>query len=194
MDFQDINFRVGQVNPSGIAPILFYATKEEIASFPTIIDDDLADEATPATFASYDGDFVMVGVKSFKRLYSTQGKGKITFEATGETDCKMCLNKGEFSYPRITEEARAYAKAAVNGDLVHVIKHDGKFYVVGSPDYRCVMTINGDSGDAAGSDKGLKISIECPDTTPLPQYKGILKLSDGTLDCETGIFTPTPTP
>lgn len=156
MDFQDINFRFDQVNSSGIASVIYYVTKEEIASFPTIIDDDLSNEATPATFASYEGDFTLQGVKKWKKMYSTQGKGKITFESTGETDCKMYLNKGEFSYPRITEEARAYAKAAANGDLVHVIKHDGKFYVIGSPDYRSTMNITGDSGDASGSNNGFQ--------------------------------------
>ena len=82
------------------------------------------------------------------------------------------------------------AKYASNGDFVFIVKHDGKFYVIGSPDYRATLTPNGDSGDAAGSAKGITVEIECPDVTPLPTYIGDLVLSDGTLDCSTGEFTP----
>ena len=51
---------------------------------------------------------------------------------------------------------------------------------------------SGDTGDAAGSAKGSTIELEAPDVTPLPIYKGELALADGTLDCATDTFTPTP--
>ena len=82
------------------------------------------------------------------------------------------------------------AKYASNGDVVFVVKHDGQFFLIGSQDYRATVTPNGNSGDAPGSAKGITLDIECPGTTPLPVYKGTLILSDGSLNCETGEFTP----
>ena len=70
------------------------------------------------------------------------------------------------------------------------VKHDGKYYIIGNRDYRATLTPNGDSGDSAGSAKGVTMEIECPDTTPLPTYVGNILLSDGTLNCSTGVFTP----
>lgn len=98
------------------------------------------------------------------------------------------MNKASISYPKITNEIRAFAKNAANGDFVFVIRHDGKFYIIGSKDYRAVLTLNGDSGDSAGSAKGITIEIECPDVTPLPTYKGLLLLNDGVLDCNSNLI------
>ena len=71
-----------------------------------------------------------------------------------------------------------------------MVKHDGQYFVIGDKDYRATVTPNGDSGDAAGSAKGITLEIECPSTTPLPQYSGVLILSDGVMDCADGTFEP----
>ena len=102
----------------------------------------------------------------------------------------MVVNKATLSYPKFTDDIRAFAKFASNGDFVFIVKHDGKYYVIGCDDYRATVTPNGDSGDSAGSAKGVTIEIECPDVTPLPTYVGTLDLSDGSLNCSTGAFTP----
>ena len=189
MELADINFPVGSVNPSGISDEVYYILKRNITAWPTIVDDlDTAKDL--GEYVELDGDFTLASGKVWNLLYTTQGKGKITWEYTGETDCKMVVNKASLSYPRITTESRAFAKFAANGDMVFLIKHDGKFYLIGSENYRATLTPNGDSGDVAGSAKGLTIEIECPDVTPLPVYTGTLTLSDGTLDCATGVFTP----
>ena len=70
------------------------------------------------------------------------------------------------------------------------MKAAGRYHVIGSPDYRAVISPTGDSGDAAGSAKGVTFEVECPDVTPLPIYAGDLVLADGTLDCATDTFTP----
>lgn len=192
MEYADINFPIGSVNPSGIADIAYFAPKTDIAAWPTIEDPD-AEEATVDLTANYSGDFTMAAGKTFLKIYSTQGKGKVTAEPIGETDCKMYNNIATLKYPKINKEIRAFAKAAANGDFVFVIKHDGKFFVIGNKDYRCDISPSFDTGDAAGSDKGGTITITCPDVTPMPEYTGELPLADGTLDCSTGVFTPTGT-
>ena len=162
MDLADIRFKLGSVNPCGISDEIYFIPKSFITAWPTIEDDfDAAQDGDE--YAQYDGSFTLAAGKTWTRLYSTQGKGKISWEYQG----------------------------ASNGDFVFCVKHDGKFYIIGSPDYRATLTPNGDSGDSAGSAKGITIEIECPDTTPLPTYVGNIVLADGTLNCSTGVFTPT---
>lgn len=196
MNLADIDFTIGSVNPSGISDVVYFIPKNDIQAWPAITNDFEA-ATTIDNYVQYGTtgtspalDFTLKTGKKWFRFYTTQGKGKMSWEYIGETDCKMVTNKASLSYPRITNESRALAKYAANGDFVFIVKHDGKFYIIGSPDYRATLTPNGDSGDAAGSAKGITVEIECPDVTPLPTYVGDLVLSDGTLDCSTGEFTP----
>ena len=190
MQLSDINFPIGSVNPSGIASEIYFVPKQYITSYPTI-EDDFENAEDEAEYANLLGSFALAPNKTWNRLYSTQGKGKISWEYQGETDCKVVVNKASLSYPKLNNQGRALAKYAANGDFVFVVKHDGQYFVIGDKDYRATVTPNGDSGDAAGSAKGITLEIECPGTTPLPVYTGTLALSDGTLNCETGVFTPT---
>lgn len=189
----NLDFNIGSINPSGIGVTIYRIAKSDIAQWPSIAN-DLSGTGLLSTLSVYDGDFTLVTGAVWDKIYSTQGKGSATFEPTGEADCKMFLNKATLSYPKLTPELSAFAKVAVNGDFVYVIKHDGRYVVIGSKDYRVTTDPSGATGDAAGSAKGATISLEAPDVTPLPGYVGELELADGTLDCSTDTFTPTPSP
>ena len=189
MNLGNLDFAIGGINPSGIGATIYRVAKRDIAAWPTIVDDPTA-TGQVSTLSSYAGNFTLVTDAVWDKLYSTQGKGKVTFEVTGEVDCKMYTNKASLSFPDLTAEALAFCKAAANGDFVFIVKAAGRFHVIGSPDYRCTISPTGDSGDAAGSAKGVTFEVECPDVTPLPLYVGELALSDGTLDCSDGSFTP----
>ena len=189
MNLGNLDFAIGGINPSGIGATIYRIAKSAILSWPTIVNDPTATGAV-STLSSYNGDFSLAADAVWDKLYSTQGKGKITFEVTGEVDCKMYNNKASLSFPDLTAEALAFCKAAANGDFVFIVKAAGRYHVIGSPDYRAVISPTGDSGDAAGSAKGVTFEVECPDVTPLPIYAGDLELADGTLDCATDTFTP----
>lgn len=190
--FESLGWADGKVNPSGIKNQIFFAPKSSIKTFPPIT----AAPATAADNVSFDGDFEMVATKTFLRLYSTQGKGKVSFEAIGEKDCKMFMNKGMFKFPDIDNAGKSLAKSSVNSNCVFVVplphESEKRYVVLGDDYWDGNVKVTGDSGDEPGSAKGLTIEIEAPGTTPLPNYTGILALPDGTLDCATGVFTPTP--
>ena len=190
MNLGNLDFNIGGINPSGIGATIYRIAKSAILSWPTILNDPSAEEGVASSLATYVGDFSLATGAHWDKLYSTQGKGKITFEVTGEVDCKMYTNHASLSFPDLTAEALAFSKAAANGDFVFIVKAAGRFHVIGSPDYRAVLSPSGDSGDAAGSAKGVTFDVECPDVTPLPIYEGTLLLSDGSLNCATGAFTP----
>lgn len=193
MELKALDFKIGSSNPSGIADTIFYTPKSDIASWPEIVD-ELEDatedgEMDKDDYVDYDGDFTMVTGKKFLSLYNTQGKGKVSSSTTGEVDCKMNQSTLEIKFPRLTREARGFAKAAANGDFVFIYKHDKQYFVIGNQDYRSNVTVDGNTGDSAGSDKGFTIKVEVPDTTAFPRYTGVLATDKGDLDCATGRLT-----
>jgi hypothetical protein len=188
--FESLQWADGKVNPSGIKNEVFFAPKSWIKHpWPAI--DPLP--ATATENVTLEGNFDMVAGKTFQRLYSTQGKGKVDFEPMGEKDCRMFMAKGLFKFPDIDDAGKNMAKGFINANVVYVVpvphETEKRYVVLGDDYYDTSSTIAGTSGDAPGSDKGLTINVEVPCTTPLPNYKGILLLPDGSLDCATGIFT-----
>lgn len=182
----------GRANPSGIKPIAYMVRKSEIISYPTIP----TDASTAAELVTYDGDFTLKAAAKFITIYSTQGKGKVEWEPTGEKDCKGFLNKATLSYPDIDDNAKAVALQTANSNVVCIIPHyvSGggiRYVVLGSENFDGTITPKGTSGDSFGSAKGLTIEIEAPDFLPLPVYTGLIPTDTGTLNCETGVFTPT---
>jgi hypothetical protein len=190
--FTDMGWTDGQVNPSGIATELFYIPKSDIATFPVVA----ATPATPTANVLLVGDFGLKAGKTWFRLHSTQGKGEVTFEPIGEKECKLFMNKGKIVFPDISDAAKSHAKQSVNSSLVYIAKlphqSEKRYVVLGDLDYDTESKISGASGGEPGSQKGLTIEVEVPCFTPLPNYAGDIVLSDGTLDCATGVFTPTP--
>lgn len=191
MELGNLDFNIGSVNPSGVGETIYRIRKRLIKSWPTIVDepDKAGADDVVTDLSTYKGDFTLADGAYFDKIYSTQGKAQLTFEATGETDCKMYTNHLSAYYPDLTPEALGFSKTAANDDYVYIAKSAGRWHVVGSPDYRSVTQPTGDSGTSAGSAKGITFAVDCPDVTPLPIYKGKIVLKDGTLDLATGEFT-----
>lgn len=190
--FADMTWADGQVNPSGIGTEVYYIPKGDISTFPTV-------KAIPANASEnvqLSGDFVLAAGKTWFKLHSTQGKGEVNFEVTGEKECKLFINKGKFIFPDISDAAKSHAKQSANTSLIYVVKlphqSENRFVVLGDKDYDSEVKISGQSGAEPGSQKGLTIEVEAPSFTPLPGYTGDIVLSNGTLDCGTGVFTVTP--
>jgi hypothetical protein len=190
--FTDMPWTDGQVNPSGIATELFYIPKSDIATFPVVV----AAPATPGENVQLSGDFALKAGKTWFRLHSTQGKGEVTFEPIGEKECKLFMNKGKFVFPDISDAAKSHAKQSANSSLVYCTKlphqSEKRYVILGDLDYDTETKPSGASGGEPGSQKGLTLEVEVPCFTPLPGYAGDIVLSNGTLDCATGVFTPLP--
>ena len=195
---RDLLWKSGKVNPSGIRSIAFFIDKDDILDMPEAYE-------TPNTVeqqVSVEGDFVLKADKFFKRIYTTQGKGKVEFEPMGEDDVQMFKNKANLKYPDISDEALALAKGTMNANTIFVIatrtsgtnKPKIAWVILGSKEYNTKVSPKGNSGDNPGSDKGLTVEIEAPDFMPLPKYLGEIILEDGVYDCATDTFTPTVVP
>lgn len=191
---KDLKWAPGRVNPSGIRTNGFFIDKNLVKEYPEV--PDVAN--TIEEQIVLEGDFVLVPGAFFKRIYTTEGEGKVEFEPVGEQDCEMVNNKCNLSYPDISIEARAFAKGNMNSNTIFIpiVRTSGsnkptiEHIVIGGKEYNSKVTIKGTSGDKAGSKKGITVEVVAPDFIPLPIYKGIIILEDGSYDCETQEFTP----
>ena len=113
MKHANLDFPIGKVNPSGIGTTLYRIRKRYITGWPTIEDDpDKNDTIEESDLAGYAGSFTLLSGKYWQKIYSTQGKGSISSETTGETDSKMFINHASFSFPDLTPEALGFSKAS----------------------------------------------------------------------------------
>lgn len=191
-NLRNLSWNTGQINPSGIKNAAYYFRKIDVKTFPTMA----ADPKSVAEAVTYDGDFELVEGATAIEIYSTQGKGKVEFDTDGDKDCKVVLNKLTLSYPDMSDEAVEFVNANVNGNGIFIVPHykpGGKvvYVVVGSQHMDAEIKTTGTSGDTPGSARGLTIEVSAPDFYALPRYTGIIPLPDGTLNCSTGVFTPT---
>lgn len=184
----NVPFTIGQANGSGIGKYLYFIPSSDIVAWPTITD-NLADAEADSGYIGYTGSFTLATGATWIKIYNTQGEGTMNAEATGERDSKMFVNKLSFRFPKLTDASTKLADAVVNGDGVFVGWHDGAYRVIGHKHYRCDVTPNVTSGDAAGSSKGITFEAECPDYKALPIYVGNIVLAEGTLNCATDEFT-----
>lgn len=178
------------MNPSGIKPIAYFIPMVDIKTWPTMS----AAPTTAAEATAYDGDFTLQTDKTFISIYSTHGVGKVEFEITGERDCKVATNKATLSYPDMNDEAVEVCNRLVNSNgvfLVPYFKAGGKiaYAVLGNENLGAEISPKGTSGDKAGTQKGVTFEISATDPYVLPRYTGVLPLSDGSLNCATGVFT-----
>ena len=183
----DIKFSIGQANGSGIGKYVYFIPSDWIYRWPTITN-NLLDAETEAQYVGYVGDFGLAENAYWIKIYNTPGEGVVTSNPIGEKDSKLFSNKLSYRFPKLTGPATVLANAVVNGDGVFIAWHDGAYRVIGHKHYSCKVNPNATSGNTAGSSKGITFEAECPDYKAMPIYRGLLRLQDGILNCETDTF------
>ncbi len=181
--FPDVIHEQGRSDIPGTVDIGHWIHKGDIESWPQR-PKPLNEATTMEEATHYIGDFKLKQGCNWKKIYGTQGKGKLSFTKQGEIDNGSFLNKSHFEHPTLRDEMLLYSLAAKNDEIVHIFEEiDGnQRVIIGHPDFRADIKVEGDTGDAATSKKGVTVDIEVTDTHPLPRYGGIIQL------------TPTPAP
>lgn len=177
-DFSDVIHEAGRSDIPGTVAIGYWIHKEDIENWPAA-PKTMADATTLEETTHYTGEFVLKAGKVWKKIYGTQGKGKLDTGKQGEIDNGSFLNKAHFEHPTLRDEMLAYMGAALNDDLVHVFEEiDGnQKTIIGHPDFRADIKLEGSTGDAATSKKGVTVDIEVTDKKPLPRFDGAIQLT-----------------
>ncbi len=181
----DLVWTPGVSNPSGIGNQIFIARAADVATVPAYGVAGTVDLAV--------GDIAMVATKLFYKIYSTQGKAKLSIESVGEKDAKLFKITAELSYPDIDANSKKLAMEILNGNCILMIptltteRTLPTYVMLGGHTYDTEVDAKFNSGDAPGSAKGLDLTITTYDIVPGKVYKGDLKITGGSIDLDTMI-------
>jgi hypothetical protein len=170
MNAQAVQYPAGRYNPAGITKV-YYAFKEDIATFPT-----LADSETATSFESlveFAAAITMKATKSFHPLYCTVEEGEIKATLVGPRDGKGYENSLEISFPGNVATFLGFKAAAANRELVFLVKEkNNKVRVLGSLEDPAYMESDEEtSGKKIADGRKSVLSFKASGATSAPIYK-----------------------
>ena len=186
---QDVKFCQGKKSLPGTKKRAYIADMRDIVSFPQKPNRDAAGftmDKVPVLV----GNFVLAQSKFFAAVDIINNNGKITVEGQGTYGSKTfkCTYTG--NAPGTEEEITGLIAELLNAEIVSVVPtRSGKFRVIGSEDFPAEANLSQDTGQSPTDTNQTALEIVADDELPAPFFVGTLPLSDGILDCATGIVT-----
>lgn len=173
----------------GLRPVVYFAPKSHIVSFPSLPDLE-GEDVTMKTVAVLDGSYTMAADKKFNRLDILTPASNLKADPQGTIPSKTFLVSATLKYAGNNEEAAGFARMANSDDLVYVIQQrDGKFRVIGNEAFETETNVSQDSGMAVTDASGTTLEVSTTEECPAPFYTGTLPTVDGNLNCSTGKIT-----
>ncbi len=186
--YESLKHCKGETVLPGLRPEAYAISKNLITTFPKLPAPTDVD-ATMASIATYNSDFVLVADAYFIRIDILDTASNITSASQGEKPSKTFLNSATLKYAGNNEEATGFARMANADDFIYVVRQrDGKYRVIGNEMFDTNTNPGQESGMAVTDASGTTLEISCTDLCPAPFYTGKLTLEDGVLDCATGIL------
>ena len=141
----------------GIKRRIYYISKDQIVSWPTLTYDALGDILTD--------------------------KSQLTSDPQGEFPSQTQLNKLVAVHPSVGVEASALSAYVNNNDCVYLVETvRGKFRVVGSEKWQVKSTVAQDLGQGATGTTSTTLNVEATDECPAPFYDGEIVTEDGVIN------------
>lgn len=186
--YQDLEFQPGEVVLPGIKNEVLCVSKRDIVQWPKL--PTVADAAAIEDLVVYADDFVLAAGKKWNAIDARVSESGVSSESQGEAPSKTSLNKLTIVHNGVEEAATAFARQANNDDLVYICRvMSGKYRVVGNENWATSTKVAQDNGKSVTDKAGTTIEIEVSDLCPAPFYRGKLAVTDGELDCLTGVVT-----
>ena len=167
----------------GIKRRIYYISKDQIVSWPTLTYDALG----RLTSAAYSGSFVLAADATWKFIDILTDKSQLTSEAQGEFPSQTQLNKLVAVHPSVGVEASALSAYVNNNDCVYLVETvRGQFRVVGSEKWQVKSTVAQDLGQGATGTTSTTLNVEATDECPAPFYYGEIVTEDGVINEDDG--------
>lgn len=173
---QSLAWCQGKPELPGIKRRLYYISKTQIVSWPTLSHDTNGRLNT----AAYTGSFTLRADANWLYIDIIPEKSQLTSEAQGEYPSQTQLNKLTAVHPGVGAEASAAAAYLNNNDNVFIVEDmHGNFRVVGSEKWTTKTTVAQDLGQGATGTTSTTIAVEATDECPAPFYSGTITTEDG---------------
>ena len=186
---QDVKFCQGKKSLPGTKKRVYIADCRDILTYPKVADRS-ANGVTLDKVPVLTGNFVLAQGKFFAQVDIINNNGKITVESQGTFGSKTFKNTYTGNAPGTEEEVTGLIAELLNAEVIAVVPtRTGKFRVIGSDEFPAEVNPSQDTGQAATDTNQTVLEIVADGELPAAFYVGKLPVSDGELDCETGVVT-----
>ena len=175
----------GQRYLPGIRPKVYFILKENIAAWPSVVNEVTTDMGD---IAKTSGNFTLAASKKWQRLDLVDLKSNFHAASQGEAPSKTFLTTVTLVVGGTGEEITGFMKASNNDSLVFLVQQrDGKFRLVGNEAYDVNTSSEQDSGAAITDQAQSTVSLSVTDDCPCPFYTGKIEtVDDGDISGEDG--------
>ena len=176
-NFDNLGWTDGQHSVPGIYPKVYFIPKSKILIWPVMAENP----ASAAQEVTFQGDFTLAELATWKEINCIDVKSQPTSEPQGEIRCVSVNNKLTIVISLTEEKASAFCKLANNTDLVYLFRErdSGKWRVVGSEMFTTLTKAGLNVGSAPTGERGVTIEVEATDIIPFPFYNGAIVTDDG---------------
>jgi hypothetical protein len=175
---KDLKRTDGAKNMGGIRNVGAIALIADTLLFPTV-PAEITDFDTAAVIS---GNITFKAGKSFKEIYCTTGKGSVSSEQVGESDCRSWKNKCKIFFPGSQADALGAAAAYANSHIVVVVTENsapGRKRIVGSKENPAEIVMSSiTSAETSDGVKGWTFEVEAAAETPAPIYSGVITFTE----------------
>lgn len=172
-NFTNLTWSDSLENMGGFTTIAYFAALQDIATFPTLVQNPTTDEE----MVKLQGHYVMQSAKFFISVYCTPETVALAANNQGETDGQSFRLEGEFFYPGTAQDCRAFARKINNSrGVLILVDPDGERVVVGTEKFPCFFKPNINWGKAAADRKGMTVSFYQNHFAPGLIYNGSIPL------------------
>ncbi len=191
---KDVKFCQGKKSLPGTKKRVYIADIRDILSFPTKpvrTGENFSLENVPVLT----GAFTMAQGKFFVQVDIINNNGKISVEPQGSTGSRTFKNTYTGNAPGTEEEITGLIAELLNAEIIAVVPtRSGKFRVIGSEDFPAEINPSQDTGQAVTDANQTVLEIVADDELPAPFFTGTLPISEGSLNCSSGVVTTSSVP
>ena len=186
---KDVKFCQGKKSLPGTKKRVYIADIRDILTFPTKPNrtgENFSLENVPVLT----GAFTMAQGKFFAQVDIINNNGNLKVEGQGTFGSKTfkCTYTG--NAPGTEEEISGLIAELLNAEIIAVVPtRSGKFRIVGSEEFPAEINPSQDTGQAPTDTNQTVLEIVADDELPAPFFTGTLPVSEGSLNCSTGVVT-----
>ena len=186
---KDVKFCQGKKSLPGTKKRFYVADIRDIEGWPTKPNRD-AEGFSLEKVPVFTGAFSMAQGKFFAQVDIINNTGNLKVEPQGTFGSKTFKITYTGDAPGTEEEITGLSAELLNAEVVAVVPtRNGKFRIVGSEDFPAEVGPSQDTGKSATDTNQTSFEITADDELPAPFFTGTLPVSEGSLNCSTGVIT-----
>lgn len=187
--YSDVRSCQGKKSLPGLRRTIYLASIRDIVTYPTMPNRN-GEEMSLEKIPVYTGNFALAQGKKFIRVDIIINDGQLQVEAQGTIGSRTFHVTATVNAPGTEEEITGLISEVLNDEIIALVQQrNGKFRVVGSEAFPATVNPQQATGQSATDTNQTTLEIVADDEYPAPFYEGTIPVTEGELNCKTGVVT-----